>query len=200
MTTIKGYVSNFLEENTYIVEDGGSLYLIDPGYGLEKTLSDEINGRELYIVVTHAHIDHIAGISRQPSALSLYIHPLDRPALFDDRSNLSFLVGEGFPGFPEDRIKEITDLPANWRVIHTPGHTGGSVCLLLNDEYLFTGDTLFTDSIGRTDFPGGDPAAMKGSISAMKTLLRNNLDLLILPGHGRSARAGRVIELNPYLK
>ena len=81
-------------------------------------------------------------------------------------------------------------------MLHTPGHTPGSVCLL-TENTLFSGDTLFQDSIGRTDFPGGSMAQMRASLNRLKTLAGS---LRVLPGHGPATTLDEEIRYNPYLR
>jgi glyoxylase-like metal-dependent hydrolase (beta-lactamase superfamily II) len=81
-------------------------------------------------------------------------------------------------------------------VLHTPGHTPGGICLLASD-YAFTGDTLFVDSIGRVDFPGGSEEQMQASLNRLQAILRKETELY--PGHGEPGRFGRALLVNPFL-
>lgn len=195
---LKSYISSFLEENTYVVEEADKVYLIDPG-DVSSDIIDEIGVKQkLFVILTHAHIDHIAGISRLTPD-GIYIHPSEKTALLDNHLNLGFYFDLDIL-INTKNIMDISELPDEWQIFNTPGHTSGSVCLLYANEYLFTGDTLFADSIGRTDFPGGDAKAMNYSIGILKGILENNLDFLILPGHGRSGSAREVLKTNPFLR
>ena len=100
---------------------------------------------------------------------------------------------------PAEKLKNNRELDEKWKVIHTPGHTEGSSCYLLDNKFLFTGDTLFFNSIGRTDLPGGNDLQMKASLRKLKELLDENPSLIIHPGHDRSGTAEEVLINNPFL-
>ena len=142
------------------------------------------------IVLTHCHYDHIAHlaeIARMCSA-TVYIHHEDAPGLNDARMNLSLLFGDRLPpGGPATLLRE-GEMVGTLQVIHTPGHTPGSICLYDPDEcILFSGDTVFTGGgFGRTDFPGGSMEQMARSLEKLAGLNISGL----YPGHGEPARSG----------
>jgi len=152
-------------------------------------ISDELAARDWtlkLIVSTHGHWDHIgdnAAVADHTGA-DIAVHPLDRERLVHPQP--LFAPFEIPPSVPAVELAEgglIRFGEIRLRVLHTPGHTEGSVCLLaVDDRLLFTGDTLFAGSWGRTDLPGGSDEAMVDSLARLSTMAT---DLRVLPGHGR---------------
>jgi hydroxyacylglutathione hydrolase len=144
------------------------------------------------IVSTHGHWDHIgdnAAVATHTGA-DIAVHPLDRERLTDPKPLWSPF--EIVPSVPAVELAEggaIRFGAIELRVLHTPGHTDGSVCLLHPDDgLLFSGDTLFAGGWGRVDLPGGDPAAMVDSLARLLTLDDN---VRVYPGHGPETAIGR---------
>jgi len=144
------------------------------------------------IVSTHGHWDHIgdnAAVAEHTGA-SIAVHPADRHRLEDPKP--LYAPFEIVPSVPAVELAEGGEIrfgEIRLRVLHTPGHTEGSVCLLSDDEgLLFSGDTLFTGGWGRVDFPGGSPEEMVGSIARLSGLEDR---LRVLPGHGAATTIGR---------
>lgn len=189
--------------NCYIVIDPitRDACLIDPGADQDRIKSllarEKLNPK--FIVNTHGHGDHIAanGYFKVP----IYIHRLDADFLTDSDKNLSNMFG--FPlaspqasKFLEDGDSlELDDI--RLEVIHTPGHTPGSISLKL-DSIIFTGDALFNSGIGRTDFPYGDEQELLKSIR--ERLLVFDDDTVIYPGHGEPSTIGREKRSNPFIR
>ena len=143
------------------------------------------------IVVTHAHYDHIAHIkeiARLCGDAAVCIHEADAPGLVDDSRSLAMIFGGRAPGIVPDTVLHDGDRVGSLRVIHTPGHTPGGICLYgAEDNVLFSGDTVFTGgSFGRYDFPGGDRTALAASIERLSALEVEGL----YPGHGEPVARG----------
>ncbi len=144
------------------------------------------------VVSTHRHWDHIgdnqAVVDRTGATLA--VHELDRHGLMDPQPLFApFPIVPSVPALDlaEGSVIRFGDVRLD--VLHTPGHTEGSVCLLASDgRLLFTGDTLFAGGWGRVDLPGASPTAMVDSLSRLATL---DADLAVLPGHGRRSSIGR---------
>lgn len=184
--------------NCYLLEDESSRLcaVIDPGGDAPRLLA-ALEGREVrYILLTHGHYDHTGAAAELAAAFpqaEVYIHERDYrdadPGLFPLRTqlpNVNF-YGEG------DRLP-LGDLEL--QVLHTPGHSEGSVTLRCGDV-LFCGDTLFAGSCGRTDFPGGDTVKILASLRRLGELEGN---LHVLPGHMESSTLDRERRMNPYLR
>ncbi|MEC9489290.1 MAG: MBL fold metallo-hydrolase, partial [Halanaerobium sp.] len=199
-----------LGASCYLLASGSEAVIIDPGDYLDRAAKVIIqNGLSLkYIINTHGHIDHIQGNNQFKEKLGgeLAIHREDAGMLTDPAENLSTLPGlTPFKSLPADRILADGDLlnfgAAELEVIHTPGHTRGSICLLCREEeVLFTGDTLFAYSIGRTDFPHGSREMIDLSLKKLQGLAGGYPGLRIYPGHGGDVAYARVKELNPFIR
>ena len=175
-------------ENCYIAwrEGASSALVIDPGDEGKRirALLDSLSLSPGAVLLTHGHFDHTGGLDAFLDT-PRYLHEEDLPMLNDPRLNASFLAGDERPR-PEDALPvregDMLHLCGlNVSVLHTPGHTRGSVCYSVEDQALFTGDTLFRGSWGRTDLYGGDSTQMAQSLRRLLTFSR---DLPVYPGHG----------------
>lgn len=192
-----------LQANCYMVwDDTDSAVLIDPG-DMAPWLLRELARRELTlkaIFLTHAHFDHMMAVPALQAATHapLYVHTADAPALSDGNLSLTNWVGKPCLLTANHRLQEgdtVTVGNTTFTVLHTPGHTVGSCCYLAENT-LFSGDTLFAGSVGRTDFPGGDPAAQRESLRRLATL---PAETVVLPGHNEPTTIGRERAVNPYM-
>ena len=195
--------------NCYIFWDDNTkqAFCVDPGGDTQEVrdfLSE--NGLKLtMILLTHGHIDHIAGIHELVPMVAdnIYIGKKDSFALKHPSQKLQALLGvhcSGIENFKEVEEGRIIDFPGyTIKVIETPGHTEGSVCFLIQDKdghkILISGDTLFAQSVGRTDLEGGDELKLETSL---RRLAEFNDGLHVLPGHGPDTSIGEEREMNPY--
>lgn len=190
------------EVNCYLVPspDKKTLYIIDPGGDAQDIIAaaSAFSCQKAVILLTHCHADHIGAVGEVAKKLNiteLYIDPADS-AMYASPANC-------FPPYLPAAENLLT--PSEWppqtpdfEILHTPGHTPGGVCYYFREyNALFTGDTLFRASVGRTDFPGGDTTTLMESISGRLMTLPDSLE--IYPGHGYPSTIGFEKQNNPYL-
>ncbi len=182
--------------NCYLLGDKNSKEgaVIDPGDDYEKIKEriDKHNLQIKFIINTHGHIDHIGANKR--FAAPVRIHREDASFLADPAKNLSLFFGSPFSSSGEVQILEDDDRLSigeiKLKVIHTPGHTPGGICLYYADgSCIFTGDTLFAEGLGRTDFPYASEDTLLKSIK--ERLLTLPGETVVYPGHGPSSTIGR---------
>ena len=198
-----------LEANCYIVEQQDEAVIIDPGYNDEylENWARENAQKVKYILLTHCHCDHICGAEklREITSAPICIGEFDAKGYNDDNLNLSLMMGGIYPSMsafspPDVLIKNGDKLPFGTSEIlclHTPGHTLGGLCYALNDA-IFTGDTLFMDSIGRTDFYGGSFNELQNSLKKLISF-SDEKDYTIYSGHGPATTILRERRQNPYM-
>lgn len=178
--------------------------VIDPGGDAEEIVKyiDEHELELQYILLTHGHGDHIGGILeiKAKKEVPVLIHEDDASMLQDANKNLSKLMsGPDVELIPDRVLKggEILELgELKLHIMHTPGHTPGGICIKVKD-CLFTGDTLFANSIGRTDFEGGSFEKIIDSIKSK--LLVYDDQTKVFPGHGPASTIGRERASNPFI-
>ena len=205
--SIKRIVTGRWKENCYIISNStGESILIDPGNN-EDIIEDYILANELKlcaILNTHAHMDHIGAIEyfKNKYQIPFFIHSGDEKLLKNANLYVKIFDGSGSIKIPQidfffDRANPI-DLITTFhvKIIHTPGHTLGSVCILINDA-LFTGDTLFSTEIGRTDLPGGNKQKLKDSLRKIAKMPKNTI---IYPGHGAALSLKEILMSNEQFK
>lgn len=196
-----------LQTNCYILYGDDAAHngvVVDPGAEPDRILraiaAENVTVR--YILLTHVHFDHILAVKEilQATGAPLLVHRGDQAALTDPQLSL---VGAVLPGqrydLTADRLltdgDTVTAGALTFTVLHTPGHTPGSVCYVCGDV-LVAGDTLFGGSAGRTDLPGGDPNALFRSLRRLAEL---EGDYTVLPGHGEETTLERERRCNPFM-
>ncbi len=207
MSEIIKIISQPISVNTYILynEDNKQAVVIDPSFYAQKiiqALKDErLDCRA--ILLTHGHFDHISGVNalRDFCQPEVYVHEADADMLTDPDKNLDTLLGgyhiatQPAEHLLEKQIEKLSIAGMEIIALSTPGHSPGCVCYLV-DDYLFSGDTLFNMSAGRTDLPGGNTQALYRS---METLKKIEKDYIVYPGHESSTSLHYEKDNNPFM-
>lgn len=202
---IKSIVVGPLEVNCFIVADEGSkkAMVVDPGDEPDRIM-DTIKNNDFvveYIICTHGHFDHVGAVSdlKKETDAKVLIHN-DELEIYDAAKDMAAFWGYDLDPLPdpdilvkEEESIKIGDL--SFKVIHTPGHSPGGICLY-GEGIVITGDTLFAGSVGRTDFHGGDMNRLKESFKRLMSLPENTR---VLPGHGPETTIGREKRENMFL-
>ena len=197
------------QTNCYILRKDDSAkdcLIIDPGLEAAELIEflDEQKLNPVAVVLTHGHIDHIAGLAELRSRfgkIKVYIHNHDAEMLTEPNINLSTMSGIAFVTDAEDvslKERDVIDLAGvKLLVLHTPGHTPGGISLYSKDAgVVFVGDTLFAESIGRTDFPGGSMSQLLNNVREKLFTLPDDTE--VYPGHGPATTIGAEKAHNPF--
>ena len=190
--------------NCYLLINGKHAAVVDPSVKAEEILNTiQQEGAILeYILLTHGHFDHIVSLDflRKLTGVPAMIHESDAELPSDSVKNgfrVFFHMDKTY-GTPDKTLEADEFLmlgDQEIRVVHTPGHTAGSVCYLCNNEFLITGDTLFDGGRGRTDLYGGNETQLFITLENMRSLPQ---DLPIYPGHGAPSTLGHALDMVAY--
>ena len=195
---IRRFVLGPIATNTYLLTEGGEALLIDPASKPEKLISLLGDLHLCGILLTHGHFDHIKAVDGlyHHYHCPVYLHPADEELARDKYSGASFGL-TSYISVPTIPLQEgMTEIgPFRFETVFTPGHTEGSVIFLF-DHDIFTGDTLFRGSVGRTDLKGGNNVKLKDSLRYFHTL---SGDYKIYPGHEEETTLAEELVYNPYL-
>ncbi len=200
----RSFITEEIMANCYLVWSGKEAGVIDPGGPVHEVVDFiKKNGLDLkWIVNTHGHADHIAGNAMLQNEFDtpILIHIREREMLLSPTANLSAFMGAGVTSPDADRLLKDGDIlkldQEELQVIDTPGHTPGGISLY-TPGLLFAGDTLFLESIGRTDLPGGNHRQLLKSIR--ERLMALPAETIVLPGHGESTTIEHETNWNPFL-
>ncbi len=213
---VVGFPTGAFQANCFLIapEAGGQCVIVDPGQDAEEPIAEALREHRLSpvaVVLTHVHLDHVYSVAPvcDGNDVPAWIHPDDRYMLSDPLRGLSRESARYFQGLALREPREVKELGdgaeldlAGIKLVvdHTPGHTLGSVSFRHGTDeggqLLFSGDTLFAGSIGRTDLPGGSMAMMTESL---RKVLRLDDETVVLPGHGPATTIGRERASNPFL-
>jgi hydroxyacylglutathione hydrolase len=193
MVVVETFPLGDYQTNCYLVRQAGQTQcvLIDPGYAADFLL-DTLNAKELElsaIALTHGHFDHVGAVRDLAAETGCRVY------LSGDELSLPPAITAGRLYYTDLYTDRFTAAGIPFTVLKTPGHTPGSVCLRTG-SLLFSGDTLFAGSCGRTDLPGGNPADMRASLKLLAAIPEN---LTVYPGHGEATTLDAEKRYNPYL-
>jgi hydroxyacylglutathione hydrolase len=207
---VQGVTVGLFRENCWIVGSRrrGEACVIDPGDEPEEilALARDMGVRITRVLASHAHLDHIMAARAivEATGAPFLLHEADRLMAEHMPTAAKMWMGRDVPpapvpdAFPTDG-QDIEVAGVTLRVLHTPGHTPGSLCLYAADAHLlFSGDTLFRESIGRTDLPGGDTEQILRSIA--ERLYTLPPDTRVLPGHMQETTIGHERARNPFVR
>jgi hydroxyacylglutathione hydrolase len=214
---LAGFPADAFGTNCYLVAPapGEQCLVIDPGVGVVERLDALLAEHRLHpaaVLLTHGHLDHTFSVAPVCGArgITAYVHPGDREMLADPgkaiSADLTALFGGQLPYSEPEDVAELVDgvtftlAGIEMTVVHTPGHTRGSVLFRTPGDdapLCFSGDVLFAGSIGRTDLPGGSMADMTASLRDKVLPLAD--ETVVLPGHGPATTIGRERATNPFL-
>jgi len=205
---IKTIAVGSFEENCSVLAVEGKTWIVDPGAEAPRIIAlvESFGLPPGGILLTHAHFDHIGAIpelQRKWPELPVFIHRNDAAVITHAFNQFP----PEYPAIPQPANLRTDAWPDFVTAIETPGHTPGGVCFLVEGQRskveghsdggtLFSGDTLFAGSVGRTDFPGGSFAKLKESLNKLTALAD---DTIVIPGHGPKTTIGREKASNPYL-
>lgn len=211
---LTGFPAGMLACNCYVLAhgQGSDAIVVDPGqraFAPLRRILDENRLTPAAVLVTHGHIDHIWSAQKVADTFGcpVYIHPADRHMLTDPIRGFGPRIAQVAFGTLFREPRQIVELDRDGAILdlggiavtvdHTPGHTRGSVCFRASD-LVFTGDTLFKQSVGRTDLPGGSGRDLLDSIITKLLVLDD--DTRVLPGHGEATTIGAERGANPFLQ
>lgn len=191
--------------NTYVItQDNQQAIVIDPSQRRVETELLKLGLTAKYVLLTHCHFDHVGGVAPLQESGAKVLCGEDEKPLFGSSADLFETFGAPREPFYIDETlsdgEKRTLCGITVQTLFTPGHTGGGVCYLFSDtdgkQYLFTGDTLFAGSIGRTDFPTGDIGILRKSLKKLSLLDGN---IAVYPGHQDETTIKQERETNPFL-
>lgn len=196
-----------VQTNCYIVRAAktNEVVVIDPGDHANR-INEYLKENDLVckaILLTHGHFDHITAVDDLKSLTNapVYAHENEVELLKEPELNASIQMGNEIRVIPDVLLKDKEEFLAAgllWRVIYTPGHTAGGVCYYIPEEgIMFSGDSLFYESVGRTDYPTGSHDILIEKIHSQIMVLDDDIE--VYPGHGRPTKIGHERHNNPYL-
>lgn len=188
-----------LRSNCYIVSEDKHAFIVDPGYESDEVIKyihkHGLNIEGIY--VTHGHPDHVGGVKQMKDAFNVLVYAPTKDKIWMGKSTYN-QIGYEIPVDVWVNEGDVIDfLSQTWTVYETPGHSEGST-MLHHEHLLFTGDTLFFESVGRTDIPLSNYTHLISSIKRVYRLFDE--DTIVYPGHGKSTEVGHEKKFNPFIR
>ncbi|MCL1880807.1 MAG: MBL fold metallo-hydrolase [Oscillospiraceae bacterium] len=212
---IKTVITGVFHTNTYILKSGNAVAVIDPAGDVNFLLNEigvtDFKTSNISILLTHGHFDHTSAVAdlKEATDAKVYIHESDSVMLNDREKSFATLIPEGWKPSKADVLlkggETIKIGDVSLSVMSTPGHSGGSVMYIAknfgsnSEGVIFSGDTLFKETIGRVDGYGGSGEVQKQSLERIKDISTLDCDYRILPGHGHESTLKHEKSNNPYL-
>lgn len=208
MMTVKEFLVGVVGTNCFLATNSETkeTLILDPGDGAESVIRfvESSQLRPVAILLTHGHFDHCMAAKELAGhyGISIYVHEEDKETMENPAYNCSGMIGRELVFTADEYFHgekgHLSMAGFEIDILHTPGHTPGGVCFYVKDEgILFSGDTLFCESVGRTDFPKGSMSSLVRSIHEKLLPLPN--DTKVLPGHGEWTTIGNERQYNPFL-
>ena len=205
MINIRKFASKNMDVNTYLLAKDNQALVIDPGFNGKEIIEhlERHNLKLVSVIFTHGHYDHIKDFNLLDidETVNVYIFQEELDFLYQPNLNLSSMFNHDFILSKNIKVKTLVDgdlvdfVKEELKIIHLPGHTKGSIGIIYN-QHFFSGDTLFFDSIGRTDLPTGNTGKIFSSLKKIKSSLPKNT--MVYPGHGKGGRLSEILQVNPY--
>lgn len=205
MINIRKFASKNMDVNTYLLAKDNQALVIDPGFNGKEIIEhlERHNLKLICVIFTHGHYDHIKdfNVLAIDDSVKVYIHEDEKDFLYQPNLNLSSMFNHDFILSKNVKLDCLSDgqvidfMKEELKIIHLPGHTKGSIGIIYN-QHFFSGDTLFFDSIGRTDLPTGNSGKIYASLKKIKASLPKNS--MVYPGHGKGGRLSEILQVNPY--
>ncbi|MGL4950470.1 MAG: MBL fold metallo-hydrolase [Mycoplasma sp.] len=195
------YTNERMDNNTIVIENDDCYFIVDPGFDfldLKKTLN---NDKEINFILTHFHFDHIGHDFKESLECAKHVYASDGlKQIINSRTDSELFGINIINNIDYEKFVFVTDLQKEFgfEFILTPGHSVDSMCIKY-DDILITGDHLFSDSIGRTDFEFSDHKIMIKSLYKIKDVLKENPNILVIPGHGDFILSSDLLKKNKLL-
>lgn len=197
---IKVFVNGYCDTDTYILSEGNKAVVVDPADAAEEIINivKSVGAEIVAVLVTHCHFDHIGAV-KALQALGAKVYASADYELIHDLNRVFMRDTEMLEFTPDVVVSDgqaFELIGHSFKVISTPGHTPFGVCYIMDDEIIFSGDTLFRMSVGRTDLYGGNYEKLLASVKSLVALPH---DYDVLPGHGESTTLDFERRNNPYV-
>lgn len=190
------YQNEIMQNNSIVIQESQNVYIVDPGFDIVEIFDKYKNFKNKIVILTHCHYDHCGDFKLiNDFATKIYLSKNIKNEINNLDKNLFFSVP---PELKKTIFVENNEIFNEFIFYLTPGHSIDSMCIKYKN-YLLTGDHIFANSIGRTDFPTSNPKQMNESLIYIKKIIQSNKKIKIIPGHGEIIDGALLLETNPYI-